>query len=307
MTEQLELFGPIGDRLTLSELFHFVFEYHLKGLPSERPFRSNARAMAKVLGGVYFDALTEPDFNGYIAQRRAGSVTGRPAGAKTIKHDIKLFTICWNVARKWKKAGYKVGGYDFGPLKVPTDNPTADIKRPKTKPRKRMVSQDDFAKWLEHAPDRLRDCTVFAIDTGLSPIELKKIRAKNFNRMTGCLEIQRGKTGVIGSIPLTERCREIIRKSTKAGREFILDFSNDQKEIEETRRKSGVYFWFGRDLRCTFYNEVLRRTNRDYRAAHRAMLHADIRTGPAHYEVDEGNDLKAPLDEIAAAFSVGRK
>lgn len=291
------------ETLTVSDALRFLFEFHLKGKASERPLRSNRAALEKSIGEISFKALTEPDLTRHVNLRKSGALTDRPASPQTIRHDLGLFTLCFNTMRRWKKRGYVIGGLDFATLDLPHDNPCEDIKRPKCKPRKRDVAMDAFARWIEHAPERLVERTFFALDTGLNPIELKRLKTAAYNPRTDCLDIQRGKTGEVGSLPVTNRCRAIIVKAIKDGREFVLDWTNEQGDIENTRRESGVYFWFGRDLRCTYYNQILKSTGRDYRAAQRAMLHSDPKTGIMHYEIDEGKELRLPIADIEKNFS----
>lgn len=298
---------PTSGRLTLDDVLGFVSEYHLKGLACYRPFMSNRRAWSATSGSIVYATMTEPDVFRHVKMRGSGAATGRPVGAQTIKHDLKLLTLCDNIVRRWKKKGYTVGGYNFATADLPFENPATDVKRPATKPRKRPVTVANFAKFLRYAPDRLRHRAYFALDTGLNPIELKRLRVDDYNAFTNCLYIQRGKSGEVGTLPVSDRCRAIIADAIKAGREFILDFTNEQRDIEGARKRSGVEFWFGRDLRCTYYNEVLKRTGRNYRAAQRAMLHRDHRTGPMHYEVDDGADLRGPINGIGHDFSDEKK
>lgn len=291
------------DRLTLAEAFGFLFRHHLGHLPCARPFNSNRKAIVRNIGHIFWDSCTEPDVLRHISIRKSGSTGRAQVGPQTIRHDLKLITLLHNTLKRWKKRRYILDDFNFSHLLMPEDNPASDIRRPKTKPRKKPITPDQFSLWIEHAPERLRRRAYFAIDTGLSPCELMKLGSSLYNPVTDCLDLQRGKTGQVGSLPVTDRCRPVILEAIRERRKLLLDWTNHQRDVEETRRRSGVYFWFGRDLRTTYYNQVLRGTNRDYRAAQRAMLHSDARTGPAHYEVDDGRDLRPAIRSIEKIFS----
>ncbi|HYF34337.1 MAG TPA: hypothetical protein VD994_03515 [Prosthecobacter sp.] len=302
----IPFFDPaVPDRLTVEQLLGFLFRHHLAGKPSARPFNSNRKAWCKTSGHIYYDAFTEPDAIRHISQRSNGGPGFGPVGPQSIRHDIKLMVLAHNIAKRWKRRRYVLDGFDFGRFRMPEENPFEEIERPKAKPRKRPVTPNQFSLWIEHASERLKRNSYFAMDTGLSTCELERLRPRDYNAATDCLDLQRGKTGEVGSIPVSDRCRAIILEAIREGRQFILDFTNHDKEVEETRRRSGVYFWFGRDLRTTYYNEILRRTGRNYRAAQRAMLHKDPRTGPMHYEVDDGQDLRPAIQGVEKTFSPG--
>lgn len=122
-----------------------------------------------------------------------------------------------------------------------------------------------------------------------------------YNPYTDCLDVQRGKTGEVGSIPVTDRCRAIILSALQEKRKRVLDWTNHQKEYEKCRKKSGVYFWFGRDLRTTFGNRIFKITKSD-QAASKAMLHRDPRTFINHYKVDHAEDLRPAIKTIENSF-----
>jgi hypothetical protein len=290
-------------RIAVEDGFDLLWDYHFVGKPSARPFASNKKALCTSFGKKGIDEITEPDFIAHLSAREHGMFGFDPVGPQTRKHDINIWNIMLNVFRRWARKGYKFGGVDFSRVALPEFNPTEDIKRPKTFPRKQEVTPEDVARWMDHAPKRLYQRTCFAIDTGLNPIDLKRLRTSQYIAAIDCLKLQRSKTGVAGYLPVTDRCREVILEAIAMGREKILIWTNHDKEVEATRIKSGVYFWFGRDLRTTFYNEVLEGTDRNYQAAARAMLHADTRTGPAHYEVDDGEDLRPAFVGIEKKFA----
>lgn len=295
---QLELFPSFStpDRLTVSELLSVVVEHHLCGKPCQRPYRSNARALSRSFVDLYYDLLTEPDLLRHMARRAKEGLS-----PQTIKHDIKLMVLAWNTARRYKRNKWKVGGFNFTNFRMPEEDPAKYIARPQTQPRKKPVTEMDFAKWIEQCHPKLAERSFFAIDTGLSEIELKKLRPRHYNAYSDCLDIQRGKSGKVGSLPVSTRCRSIIFEAIKEGREFILDWTNHQKQVKSARKKSGVYFWFGRDLRTTYGNEIFDETGSD-QAASRAMLHKDPRTFLDHYKVDRAHDLRPAIQEIEKRF-----
>lgn len=298
MAEQLDFFSRYSapDRLTVTQLLSIVVEHHLYGKACQRPYRSNLRALARSFVDVYYDLTTEPDILKHMAKRAKEGLS-----PQTIKHDIKLMVLAYNVAKRYKRNKWTVAGFDFSRFRMPEEDPAKYIVRPQPQPRKKPVTQMDFAKWIEHAHPGLAERSFFAIDTGLSPIELRRLRVSHYNAYTDCLDIQRGKTGRVGSLPVTSRCRDIIFKAIEERREFVLDWTNHLKQVYSARKKSGVYFWFGRDLRTTFGNVVFDETRSD-QAAQKAMLHKDPRTFVNHYKVDRGHDLRPAIWGIERKF-----
>lgn len=299
--EQTEAFRtpPVADRLTLSEGFDFLFRHHLDGLPCARPFNSNRKALCKTIGHIWFDELTELDIsNKHIRFRRS-----QGKSPQTIRHEIKLVVMLYNNLRRWKKKKFVLDGFDFAGLRLPEECPANDIERPRAFPRKQTISQNDFSKWCEHCIPRLLERTYFAMDFGLTPVDMRILETSKYNPTTDCLRVRRNKTHNEEELPVTNRCRSIILKAIAEKRRFILDMTNHDKDVVATRKASGVYFWFGRDIRTTYYNEILRATNRNYRAAQRAMVHSDSRTGPQHYEVSDGEDLRPAIRKLERRFA----
>lgn len=284
------------DRLTVAELLGILIEFHLAGKPCARPFNSNRKAWVRTTGGIFFDALNEPDILRHLNLRKAGGV-----GAQTLRHDLKLITMSFNVAKRYKRNRWTVAGFNFSNLRLPEEDPAKYIKRPKTQPRKRPVSEMDFSKWIEHCHPRLTERSFFAIDTGLNPKVLMELKPSAYNPYSDCLDVQRGKTGEVGSIPITDRCRAIVLQAIKEKRRLILDWTNHDKQLKCARQASGVYFWFGRDLRTSFGNRIYRETKSD-QAAQRAMLHRDPRTFVNHYKIDHAEDLRGPIKSIEKSF-----
>lgn len=284
------------DRLTVSELLSIILTHHLAGKPSARPFASNVKAWRRTSGSIFFDALTEPDITRHINIR-----VSEKKSPQTIRHDLKMITMALSVAKRYKRNRYTVAGFDFTPLRLPEEDPTKYVKRPKAKPRKRPVQMFDFAKWIEHCHPKLAERSFFAVDTGMNPKVLRSLTPSVYNPYTDCLDIQRGKTGEVGSLPVTDRCRAIIMQALAEKREFILDWTNHDKQVKAARKKSGVYFQFGRDLRTTYGNRIYVETKSD-QAAQRAMLHRDPRTWINHYKVDHGEDIRGAIKNIEQVY-----
>lgn len=298
--DQLELFAfPASNqnRITVTKAFELLWRHHLGCLPSGRPFNSNRKALCKSFGHVYFDALTEPEIVKHIHGRTQSGV-----GPQTIRHDIKLIVLLYNALKRWKHRKYRLDDFDTSQLLLPEDDPTHYIKRPRTTPRKKIVLRDEFAKWIEHCPERLKMRTFFSIDTGLSPIDLKNLRPKQYNAYNDCLEIQRHKSGEVESIPVTDRCRTEILKAIKAKQEFVLNWTNHDKEVKQVRKNSGVYFWFGRDLRKTYANRIYKLSNHDVKMVQKALIQRDPRTAQNHYIIETGDDLRPLVKTIEKEF-----
>lgn len=300
MSEQMLLFGTLpleGVRLTVSEWFEIVWRHHFAGKPSAGPFNSNRKAICKSIGHIHYNVLLESDVIRHLNHREAKGI-----GPQTRKHDIKLLTILWNLARKWKRRRSVMDGIDMAKIQLPEENPVIDIKRPKTKPRKKVVTPDEWAKWIEHCTERLKINSHYALFTGMSPIDLKKLRTSQYNPYSDCLDVQRNKTGEVESIPVPDFIRQHILEAIRQKREFLLDFRNHNKEIKKVRRASGVHFWFGRDLRKTGANEIWKRT-KNPRAVQKFLLHADQRTSMTHYVIDTGGELRPHIQEMEKEFS----
>lgn len=209
--------------------------------------------------------------------------------------------MAFNVGKRYKRNRYVVAGFDFAGFRLPDEDPAKYITRPKTKPRKRPVMEYDFSKIMEHAHPKLAERLFFAIDTGMNPKVLESLKPSDYNPYTDCFDIQRGKTGEIGSLPATDRCRAIVLQAINEGRERILDWTNHDKQVKKCRKDSSVYFQFGRDLRTTYGNRIYRETRSD-QAAQKAMLHRDPRTWINHYKVDHGEDLRPAIKSIEKVY-----
>lgn len=296
-----QLVSPIAaqgpERITVSEALFLVWEHHLKGKACARPYKSNRKALCKTIGHVFFDALTEQNILKHMDRRKAFGL-----GPQTIRHDIKLIVLAFNLFRRWKRKKYVMDGVNFSVLQLPEDNPCIDIKRPRCTPRKRILSPEEFSVWIEHSCERLKERSYFALDTGLSPIDLKRMTVDWYNPQTDCLDLSRHKSGVAGSIPVSNRCRVIILKAISEGRRFILDWTNEQSDYEAARKASKIYFQFGRDLRKTYYNRLKNKVSQ--KALQRAMLHGDYRTGLEHYDVDMGEDLRPAILALEQMYKV---
>lgn len=290
------------DRLTVAQAFDFLWDHHLGEKPSARPFNSNRKAICRVVGHKWFDELNEPDILKLVSIRSSGSTGYQRVGAQTIKHDLKLITLLYKTMKKWKKKRYALDGFNFTYLRLPEDNPTADIKRPKTRPRKRVLSADEFSLWCEHCPDRLLEQTYFAMDFGMTQVDLEALDISQYNPITDTLQLQRSKTGEVEDLPVTDRCRRILMDRISSGRTKVLDMTNHYKQVLKTRKASGVYFWFGRDLRKTYGNEIRKSTGNDVRRMQRALVHADTRTTMGYW-VDDGEDLRPAVKELEKNFS----
>lgn len=284
------------DRLTVAEILGIILEHHLAGKACARPFASNIKAWRRTSGGIFFDALTEPDISRHLNIRK-----GEGKSAQTLRHDLKMITMAFGVSKRYKRNRYTVAGFDFTPLRLPEEDPTKYILRPKCKPRKRPVQQFDFAKIIEHAHPNLAQRLFFAIDTGMNPKVLESLTPDVYNPYTDCLDIQRGKTGEVGSLPVSDRCRAIILDAIKEKRKLVLDWTNHDKQVKAVRKASGVYFQFGRDLRTTYGNKIYAATKSD-QAAQRAMLHRDPRTWINHYKIDHAEDLRAAIKLIETDY-----
>lgn len=299
MSEHLSL-RPVYsaiDHLTVAEILGILIEQHLAGKACARPFNSNRKAVVATCGNIFYDALTEPDLLRHVNFRRSMGV-----GPQTIRHDLKLITMAYNMAKRYKRNRWTVAEFNFTPLILPEEDPAKYIRKPKTKPRKRPVSEMDFSKWIEHCHPKLAERSFFAIDTGLNPKVLMNLRVSDYNMVTDCLDVQRGKTGEVGSLPVTRRCREIIIEAIAKGQEYILDWTNHDKQVKAARKLSGVYFWFGRDLRTSYGNKIFATTKSD-QAAQKAMLHRDPRTFVNHYKIDHVDDLRGAIQEIEKSYA----
>src|SRR5687768_7037902 len=135
-----------ADRLTVAEILGIIVEQHLAGKAFQRPAKSYMNAWIRTSGRIFFDAFNEPDVLRHLNIRASEG-----ASPQTRKHDMKLVTMAFNVSRRYKRNRWVVAGFDFAGARLPDEDPTKYVKRPKCQPRKRPVREYDFSRWIEHS------------------------------------------------------------------------------------------------------------------------------------------------------------
>lgn len=285
-------------QITIAEGFNLLWKYSLKNKPSARTWSPNRDAIVRSSGAFLLDFATEMDVEAHIQIRRNEGKSNQ-----TIRHDIQVWTLLYNEARRWKRKKYILDGIHCEHFKLPEENPMLDIKRPKAQPRTRIVTPNEMAVWCEHAPERLRRITVFQLDTGLTEVDLRRLKVKEYNPYSDSIDGYRNKTGVEGPIPVTNRVRSIIMERKNQGQEYVLDFTNYINDVRVTKKKAKAT-WQMRDLRKTLINEVFDIAKGDIRPAQQIARHKTAKTTWDWYIVNKNRQLKPHIEELEKRYPV---
>ncbi len=300
MAKQLELIpgGQDGQQPTIAVAFEYYWNYHMKYLPSAVSFMGNRKAICKTIGHLPFKDLTRPQIMSLHIPHR----NQYPHG---LKHDLVLLSMLYNKMRDWSEDKFVSDGIDFSKITVPPLNPTARVKRPKVYSRQIVYGPDEMARIFEHANERLIERIYFSIDTAQSGIDLTSLRTKQYDAQRDGFSFIRHKTGRREFLPASDRCREIVLSAIRAGREFVLDWTNHRFEWERARRLAKVNKQW-RDIRKTSINRVHNTSGR-IDIAKKIAIHASSRTTEEHYIIGNNDDLRPWIKDLEKTFSVGEK
>lgn len=303
--DQLDLFPyPLAsDVLTLSGAFALLWELHLKNLPSGQTFMSMRRAWCVYAGHLPFSLITSINVQNF-RYRRLNGIGCAPVGIGTVFHDHTLMSILYNKFREFQKMKLVHNGFAFANVKIPAENPTIGVHKQKPPKRKRMVTPNEFSLLIEHSDSDLADLLIFLMDTGARLNDALKMRPKNYNPFTDCVEWVQSKTGQENSIPPSLRVRRLFMTASRKEKDFVFVSKNLRKRFEDARGRARIRdVQLGRDFRKTIYN-VARKLTQGGDIPRQIMGHSSNRTGDDFYYIESRDALRPVIKKVAKIFSL---
>jgi integrase len=218
--------------------------------PSWLWYRSGIRPLLKYrsIAGMRLDSITSETVADYAANRQS---QGLEVG--TINRELRVLRRVLRLAVEWE---------------VVERAPKVQMLRGE-KRRERVVSEEEFARYLGYASPLLADVATTLNDTGLRPDECHKLRWENItwiNGRNGTLLVAEGKTAAARRvIPMTPRLRAVLEvRWETAGKPLVgfvwpaattshhIDHSTLKKQHARALRLSGVRPFLLYSLRHTF-------------------------------------------------------
>lgn len=226
-----------ADRITVSKACDIYWRLHGSLKKTSESFERNLRYIKAAMGGRWLDSITYLDIEAYRRERE------KVVSPSSVNREHTVLTHLFNALKKWRRL--KV----IANVRLPEENPAALVKRVDEKPyrRKRVLSPEEFDRFLKSAPIQVRRNCLAAVLTGLRRKDLKNLTVGNVNFATNQLEGVQAKTGRPFAVPIVGEMLGII-ETAKGSR--ILDFRNFRKQFEAARKRAGLEFQF-RDLRRT--------------------------------------------------------
>jgi integrase len=197
------------------------------------------------LEGRYFDSINYVDVENYRRHRL------KTVSASTVNKEHAALTGMFNKFREWNRLGV------IRPVKMPADNPGSLVKKANEKAfsRKRVLSVEEFERFLKCGTINLRRISLAAVHSTLRLKDLRYLTKNNVNEATNELEGTQAKTGKPYKVPITLMMRTLI---DTAPEHLIFDFTNFRKEFEAARKDANILDFQFRDLRRTGARTLLK-------------------------------------------------
>jgi len=235
-----------SQRLTFEQAADIYWDLHASKKDSHKSFKVILKSLKNFFEKKYIDALTYVDVQNYRRQRE------KTLKASTVNRDHTVITHLFNKLKEWKRLRV------IKNIKLPDENPGSLVRKVNEKQfsRKRVVTPDEFDKFMQHAPMEVKRICLGALHTTLRLKDLRLLTRNNVNEATNQLEGTQAKTRKPYAIPINGAIRQLI--DTAAGRS-IFDFTNFRKQFEAARTQSSLTDFEFRDLRRTGARTMLKK------------------------------------------------
>ena len=238
-------------------------------------FKYKLKQFSEFFSNKYLDSITKEDIQQFRLSRQV-----MPS---TFNRQRACIVSMFNKLREWKEQ-------KIPPVKdwvLPKDNPASQVKKGLEIPRRRVLSPEEFCKFLEVASPNLKDIFLMATHSTLRLGDLKKLTRDSVNWSTECLEGVQSKTLKPFSIPMNSVIKEIISRCSTYE---LLNFVNFRKLFNTARKMSGLQNVQFRDLRRTGARLMLK-NGQDIDTVSKFLGHSSIAMTQRYVPSDK-EDLK---------------
>lgn len=164
---------------------------------------------------------------------------------------LSVFTTLFYSLQLWKKKGI------IETCKLPFENPCKEAKteirklfsiNEKQFSRKRILSREEFTKFLEVSSPEIRAAAILAVTSMLRKGDLLRLSQENIDPANQSIKCVQSKTKYEVTIPLIKSIESFVQAKLNGK---LLDNTNFRRKFEAARKASGVPYFQWRDLRKT--------------------------------------------------------
>ncbi len=286
----------VAERITINAACDTYYELHGKKLPTAYNVNLYLKKIKLVFNGRFIDTFTKLD-----AERLREKIKEEKPWVKesSVNRYHQTFTSVFHAMKNWAVENL------IKPVKLPPVNPGSLVRMVDERQfiRRRIVSQQEFNRFMDCANANIRRICSMAVNTLLSKNDLERLsKNKNVNLDTFTLYGVRSKTsrtsGESFDIHITPTILRIINESLG---DRILDFTNFRRGFASALKKSGIPFFTLKDLRKTGAT-IMYRDGVDLNTIRGLLCHKDIATTQRYLVVDE-LDKKGAIIRLNSHYS----
>jgi len=238
--------GERTKRITVEQAVETFTNLHASRLKSAYDCGLFLTRFKKFFAGRYIDSITATDMQTYRAERL------RTVSPSSVNKERTVFVAMFYKLKEWKK------NKAIANVKLPEENPASEMTKANESvySRRRVLSQEEFGKFMQKASPEVQRIALGAIHTTLRRKDLKALTKDNVNPATNQLEGIQAKTGKPYAIPINGVVRQLVES---AHGQQIFDFTNFRKQFEEAKESAGIVNLQFRDLRRTGARMMLKK------------------------------------------------
>lgn len=238
-------------RITVEQAVQTFWDIHASQKKSAKNFGMFLRNFLRFFGGRYIDSISRFDIQTLRAERL------KSVSPSSFNKERACLVTLFNKLKEWKQEGA------IKNVRLPNENPVSSVKRDNERiyARRRVLSQEEFDRFMQCADWETRRICLAAIHTTLRLKDLKALTLDNVNESTNQLEGTQAKTGKPYAIPINSVVRQVIEAvdwKIVPWKE-IFNFANFRKQFEKAREKAGIENFQFRDLRRTGARMMLKK------------------------------------------------
>lgn len=280
--------------LRMDHAVEIFWNLHASKKDAARAFRYQLDHLKAFFSQRFIHTISDIDVINYRGWRGKQLWRGHPIKSSTINREQTVLTTFFNKLRLWKKKQI-IDNY-----LLPDDNPTLGIRKADERPfaRTRIVTPEEFKKFLEVAPESVRRICLAAVNTTLRWKTLAALSKRNVYSADQSLGGTQSKVKKLYRVPVNGVIQKLI---DTAPSEELFDFTNFRKLFEDAVTKSGVPWFQFRDLRRTGARMMLQK-GIDIATVSRYLGHSDIRTTQIYVSPSQ-NDLAVAGEILGSMYN----